>query len=33
MELGHYKILEQEKYSMQRYEEDDVYWPMMHVGP
>jgi rubrerythrin len=33
MEIGHYKILEQEKYSMQRYEEDDVYWPMMHVGP
>jgi len=33
METGHYKILEQEKYSMQRYEEDDVYWPMIHVGP
>ena len=33
MEIGHYKILEQEKYSMQRYEEDDVYWPMIHVGP
>ncbi len=33
MEIGHYKILEQERYSMQRYEEDDVYWPMIHVGP
>jgi rubrerythrin len=33
MEIGHYKILEQERYSMQRFEEDDVYWPMMHVGP
>lgn len=33
MEIGHYKILEQEKYSMQRYEEDDVYWPMIHAGP
>jgi len=33
MEIGHYKILEQEKYSMQRYEENDVYWPMIHAGP
>lgn len=33
MEMGHYKILETEKYSMERYEEDDVYWPMVHVGP
>jgi len=33
MELGHYKILEIEKESMERFEEADVYWPMMHVGP
>lgn len=33
METGHYKILEMEKYSMERYEEDDVYWPMVHAGP
>jgi len=33
MELGHYKILEIEKESMERFEEDDVYWPMVHVGP
>jgi len=33
MEIGHYKILEQEKQSMERYEEDDVYWPMVHAGP
>ena len=33
MEIGHYKILEIEKESMERFEEADVYWPMMHVGP
>jgi len=33
METGHYKILEIEKESMERFEEADVYWPMMHVGP
>jgi len=33
METGHYKILETEKYSTERYEEDDVYWPMIHAGP
>lgn len=33
METGHYKILEMEKESMERFEEADVYWPMMHVGP
>ena len=33
MEFGHYKILEMEKQSMERFEEADVYWPMMHVGP
>ena len=33
METGHYKILEMEKQSMERFEEADVYWPMVHVGP
>jgi len=33
MELGHYKLLEVEKESMERFEEADVYWPMMHIGP
>ena len=33
MEIGHYKILEMEKESMERYEEGDIYWPMIHVGP
>ncbi len=33
MEIGHYKLLELEKNSMERYEEDDVYWPMVHAGP
>ena len=33
MEVGHFKILEMEKESMERFEEGDVYWPMVHVGP
>jgi rubrerythrin len=33
MELQHYKILEIEKESMDRFEESDVYWPMVHAGP
>ena len=33
MEVGHYKILEMEKESMEHFEEGDVYWPMVHVGP
>lgn len=33
MELQHYKILEIEKESMDRFEEADVYWDMVHVGP
>ena len=33
MEKGHYKILEMEKDSMERFEESDVYWPMVHIGP
>jgi len=33
MEVGHFKILESEKESMERFEEGDVYWPMVHAGP
>jgi rubrerythrin len=33
MEIGHYRLLEIEKKSIERYEEDDVYWPMVHAGP
>lgn len=33
MELQHYKILEIEKESMDRFEEADIYWDMVHVGP
>ena len=33
MEMGHYKILELEKESIERFEESDVYWPMVHAGP
>lgn len=33
MELGHYRILQTEKESMERFEEADIYWPMVHVGP
>ena len=33
MELQHYKILEVEKESMERFEQADVYWPMVHAGP
>ncbi|KYK33981.1 MAG: Rubrerythrin [Thermoplasmatales archaeon SG8-52-3] len=33
MEKGHYKLLEMEKESMERFEEGDVYWPMVHAGP
>jgi len=33
MEKGHYRILETEKESMERFEEADVYWPMVHAGP
>ena len=33
MEIGHLKILQIEKESMERFEEGDVYWPMVHVGP
>ena len=33
MEVGHFRILETEKESMESFEEGDVYWPMVHVGP
>ena len=33
MEIGHFKILEIEKDNMERFEEGDVYWPMVHAGP
>ena len=33
MEIGHFKILKMEKESMERFEESDVYWPMVHAGP
>ena len=33
MEIGHFKILETEKESLERFEEADVYWPMVHAGP
>jgi len=32
MELGHYKILEIEFENIERFEEYDDYWPMMHLG-
>ena len=33
MEIGYYKILKMEKESMDRFEEADIYWPMVHAGP
>ena len=33
MEIGHLKLLELEKNNMERYEQDEIYWPMIHVGP
>ena len=33
MELGHMRLLEQEKESMEWFEQADVYWPMIHAGP
>ena len=33
MERGHYRLLENEKESMERFEQADVYWPMVHAGP
>jgi rubrerythrin len=33
MEIGHMRLLEQEKDSMEWFEQADVYWPMIHAGP
>ncbi|MBU7019181.1 MAG: ferritin family protein [Theionarchaea archaeon] len=33
MEMNHYRILESEHESMKRFEDFDVEWPMMNVGP
>ena len=33
MERGHYELLKVEHEAMERFEEADVYWPMVHVGP
>jgi len=33
MERGHYALLKLEQEAMERFEEADVYWPMVHVGP
>jgi rubrerythrin len=33
METGHYLILKNEMESIERFEQSDVYWPMIHVGP
>ncbi len=33
MEMGHYRILEVERDNAKRFEDFDVEWPMMHIGP
>jgi rubrerythrin len=33
MEMGHYRLLEIEKDNMERFEDFDVYLPLVHVGP
>ncbi len=33
MEMGHYKLLEIEKKTIDRYEDFDTVWPMTHIGP
>jgi rubrerythrin len=33
MEMGHYRLFELEKENMEKYEDFDSDWPMMHVGP
>ena len=33
MELGHYRLLELEKEQLDRMEEGDAGWEMMHLGP
>ena len=32
MEDGHFKLLEMEKQNIERFEDYDDYWPMMHMG-
>jgi len=32
MEMGHYKLLEIEKETIDRYEDFDTVWPMTHIG-
>jgi rubrerythrin len=33
MEMGHYRLLETERESAEKYESFDMEWPMTHVGP
>lgn len=33
MEMGHYRLFEMEKDNMEKYENYNDQWPMMHVGP
>ncbi len=33
MEMGHYKLLENEKENALEFEDFDQVWPMMHAGP
>jgi rubrerythrin len=33
MEMGHFKLLEIEKDNMKRFEDFDLYVPMIHMGP
>jgi len=33
MEMGHYKLLEVEKENAEKFEDFDIEWPLMHVGP
>lgn len=33
MELGHYRILEIERQSAEKFEEMEIIWPFIHVGP
>ena len=33
MEMGHYRLFELERENMEKYEDFDDDWPMMHIGP
>jgi rubrerythrin len=33
MELGHYRLFQLEREALEKYEDYDDEWPMMHVGP